>query len=411
MDSAMIDKSEDEGFDTDVCIVGSGPAGAMLGLLCARQGLDVTLVERNKQFERHFRGEGITPGGVKCLSEHGVMKALPPDSYVKIQGMRLFENGERIFEASFDKLKSDYQLSIDIPQPHLINVIVQEALKLPNFHLLMESHPVSLQRNAEGQVTGVSLKRGAERHHLRTKIVVGCDGRYSTLRKLGGFEAIQRPMKRDVIWFRLPRPEAWPDTFTSVRIIRGHHLIILPCYPDLLRVGMYMPKGGFKEFKAKGLDHLHREIVRLEPRLSGIVEQHLTSWDEVTVLDIFTVEVKRWVEDGLALIGDAAHTCSPILGQGVNLALRDAVELAPALKQSIEAGNHIVRRGDLVGFERKRQRDIRFIRGFQNRNEVLLSWSSAMGSLLRRAMYRLMNFLPAKPLLLTRIAMGVRQLD
>lgn len=403
---------ERPGLETDVCIVGAGPAGAMLGLLCARAGLDVTLVERNLRFEREFRGEGITPGGVKCLTDHGLMQVLPPDSYVCIDGMRLFEDGKRIFEVSFGELRSDYRLAIDIPQPELIGAIVREASKLPNFRLLMGTHPVALQRDDRGRVRGLSLKDAEGRRSLSSKIVVGCDGRYSSMRKLGGFRAKKTQMKRDVIWFKLPRPNDWPDTYTCVRIIRGSHLIVLPCHPSLLRVGMYMPKGGFSEFKRRGLEQLHREIARLEPSLADVVARHVTSWDDVSLLDIFTVEVEDWSTDGMILIGDAAHTCSPILGQGVNLALRDAVELAPVLSRALAAeGSAVVTRAQLRAFEKKRKRDIHFIRGFQNRNELLLSLSSAVAAWLRRCMYRLLNLLPTKPWLMTKIAMGVRQLD
>ena len=174
---------------------------------------------------------------------------------------------------------------------------------------------------------------------------------------------------------------------------------------------MYMPKGGFRAFKNQGLEDFHRKVIALEPSFAGHVERAVASWADVVPLDIFALVVKEWSQDGLLLIGDAAHTCSPILGQGVNLALRDAVELAPLLARCIQDNRQaVVTRGDLIAFERKRSKDIRFIRRFQNRNELLLSFSSRLSSLLRRLLYRFINVSPFKPLLMAKVAMGVRSL-
>jgi 2-polyprenyl-6-methoxyphenol hydroxylase-like FAD-dependent oxidoreductase len=396
----------------DVCIVGCGPAGAMLGLLCARAGLTVLVAEKNKQFEREFRGEGITPGGVKCLSDHGILDKLGRDGYVVTQGMRVIENGTKIFEADFSELRTEIKFAIDLPQPALIKAIVDESLRMPGYELAMGCQPRGFVKNERGQITGVTLERHGETVEVAAKLVVGCDGRYSAVRKLGGFAFKKYPMDRDVVWFKMERPPAWRENYTTVRIVRGEHLIILPCYPNLLRVGMYMPKGGFSAFKKQGLDEFHRKVSTLEPCFAGHVEQAVQSWSDVVPLDIFALVVKEWSQDGLMLLGDAAHTCSPILGQGVNLALRDSVDLAPVLVRCIkDKGQAVVTRADLLGFERKRRRDIRYIRGFQNRNERLLSFSSALSTLLRRLLYRLLDVSPFKPRLMAKVAMGARSAE
>jgi 2-polyprenyl-6-methoxyphenol hydroxylase-like FAD-dependent oxidoreductase len=268
-----------------------------------------------------------------------------------------------------------------------------------------------LLRDSAERVTGLVVK-GADELQIDARAMIGSDGRYSVMRKLGNFAFVRRDMKRDVVWFRLPKPSDWNEGFTRVNIIGGRHLIILPCFPDLLRVGMYMPKGGYAEYKRQGFERFCRDVVELEPRFEGLVEQHVRDWTGVMLLDIFTVQVERWAQDGLLLIGDAAHTCSPILGQGVNLALRDAAELAPALVELLlERKEPIVMREHLLNFERKRKRDIAFIRGFQNRNELLLSFNSWLSAGLRRVLYRLFNVLPIKPFLLSRVALGVRELS
>ncbi|MGD0680282.1 MAG: FAD-dependent monooxygenase [Polyangiaceae bacterium] len=170
-----------------------------------------------------------------------------------------------------------------------------------------------------------------------------------------------------------------------------------------------MPKGEFVNYKKRGLDNFHADIGHLEPRFAALVKEHVTTWSQVTLLDIFTANVDHWSVDGLLLIGDAAHTCSPILGQGVNLALQDAVDLAPILARLLrDEGVPLVRAAHLASFEKKRKGDVHFIQQFQNRNEFLLSLGAGIGAFMRRALYRVMNVLPRKHRILTKIALGMR---
>ncbi len=406
----MENTNQNTPIQTDLCIVGGGPAGAFLAYLALKNGHKVALVEITKKFDRQFRGEGITPGGVNILKKTGIFELLSPEDYRRIEGMRLFENGEKIFEAKFEILKNKNKLGIDIPQPTLLNAIVGECEKFENFTFLRGVKPKEVLKNEKGQITGVRLNNKAATE-VHSRLVIGADGRYSSMIGLGGFEQKKKEYKRDVVWFKLPKTDEYTGGwYTNVRIIKETHLIILPAYPDLLRVGVYLPKNGFKKLKEDGLEKFYEKIDFLEPRFSRLVREHIKSFKDISLLDIFSSKVTDWAKDGMILIGDAAHTCSPILGQGVNLALRDSYELAKEIEPLLHnPEQELIEAHQLQSFISRRKKDIAFIQNFQDRNEKLLSYGSSLGAAYRRFMYRTLNILPTKPFIMSRVAEGSRK--
>jgi 2-polyprenyl-6-methoxyphenol hydroxylase-like FAD-dependent oxidoreductase len=139
------------------------------------------------------------------------------------------------------------------------------------------------------------------------------------------------------------------------------------------------------------------------------MEKHVKSWKDTTMLDIFQAKVPKWSRDGLVLIGDAAHTVSPVLGQGVNLAIQDAVELAPVICDWLQKHpNKIVEREAMIPFEEKRKKDIEFVRSFQEKQENLLAGKTTLQILKRKLMMRLLDKHPLKFKVMSQIASGRR---
>lgn len=362
----------------------------MLGLLLAKQGVDVVVVEKASSYAREFRGENITQQSVSLLDELGLLSRLREHGYLETHRMEVSENGQCLLKVDFDDFPHRNKYAIDLPQPVLLGALVDEARQYPSFRFLNGLSCQELIRE-NGRVVGVQCRRRDETVEIRSQLVVAADGRYSRIRKLAELEAVIRPLRRDVIWFRVPRPDTWGNV---VRInIRGdHNVIILPTYPDTLRVGFSIPTGGYKEVRAKNIEYLHDMVDALEPRLGPAVREHIRDWSDTTLLDVFTAEVPTWSIDGLVLIGDAAHTLSPILGQGVNHALKDAVILAPIVAASLRrAPGQPIPLADLRRFEKVRRRDVRFIHGFQVRQEVMFGFSGAASTAVRRTFYRVLN--------------------
>ncbi|MEL6522214.1 MAG: FAD-dependent monooxygenase [Pseudomonadota bacterium] len=387
-------------FHTDVLVIGAGPAGALLSDVLARQGVSVTLVERAATPERSFRGETVSALSVKIMHDLGYGDRLKQEGYLPLEGISFRENGKKILSADYGRFSID-QLPIDMPQPKVLGVTLEAARSGPDFTYLNSTAFTGLIEE-DGVICGAHLRsKDGESFELRARLTVGADGRFSRVRKLSGLEAKITPMERDFLWFKLPRPEGWQ--MTSQLAVRGDsHLVILPTYPDLLRVGYNVPKGGFADQRLKGIELFRQSVVELDERFADIIDG-VKNWDDVSFLEIFTAEMEQWARDGLLLIGDSAHTVTPILGQGVNLAIQDAVSFAPAIVRALRSGQDVVPAVTMVPTVAKRRKHKALITGFQRMQEANLAKRTALGTFLRRVRMSILHNSPFKYKLLDRI--------
>jgi 2-polyprenyl-6-methoxyphenol hydroxylase-like FAD-dependent oxidoreductase len=386
---------------TDVLIVGGGPAGALLGALLARRGVQVLVVEKEVELARSFRGETIAARSVLTLRQLGFGPALDAHGYLSLTGIALWENGRRIVHADYRRFPID-AVPIDLPQPALIGMFLEEAGALPGFALRTGTWFTRLIEE-DGAVRGAVLrdKEGALTT-VRARLVVGADGRFSRVRKASALPVTVTPMERDFLWFKVPRPADWGHDARLV--VRGDkHLVILPTFPDLLRVGYNLPKHGFTEIRKRGFAAFVDGIVELDPRLGALVGEHIRSWDDTSFLEIFTAEMEAWARDGLVLIGDAAHTATPILGQGVNLAIQDAVYLAPLVCDALARHGEAIAAAELAGFVAQRRAHKSMVTRFQRLQETSLAQHRPMKTLLRRARLKALDLFPLKYRLLDRM--------
>ena len=322
---------------TTCCVVGGGPAGMVLGLLLARAGVEVTVLEKHGDFLRDFRGDTVHPSTLALLDDLGLaarFARLPQRRVTTIQ-LPLGPDRSLVTVGDIGALRGTYNYIAMVPQWDLLNLLADEARREPSFSVRMSTEATSFLVE-RGRVTGVRYRTSDGRTgELRATLTVACDGRGSLARSLPelGLRRFTCPM--DAWWFRLPRREGDPhglvggvgDRFLAPMIDRG----------DYWQCGALIPKGTDAARRAAGLETFMAEFTAAVPWLADRVHA-LRSWDEVKLLDVRLDRLRRWHRPGLLCIGDAAHAMSPVFGIGINLAVEDAVAAARYLVEPLRGG-------------------------------------------------------------------------
>jgi 2-polyprenyl-6-methoxyphenol hydroxylase-like FAD-dependent oxidoreductase len=345
---------------TSCCIVGGGPAGAMLALLLARQGVSVALLEEHLDFDRRFRGDTIHPAVMENLAEIGLADRMLQLPHTKLRTISVQTAARRLQVADFGWLKTPFPYVTLLPQKDFLTCITGEARRYPDFHLMMGARVERLIEEGD-VVRGVRYRAADGWHEARATLTVAADGRFSRLRRLGGFTSTTTSPPMDVIWFELPRE---PDDPTDVAFhVGAGHLLVLLNRPHSWQVGYIIPKGSYQQLHAAGLPALRAEVASLAPDLADRLNT-LQDWQQVFVLSVASDHVLRWYRQGLLLIGDAAHTMSPVGGVGINYAIQDAVVAANLLAAPLRAGYVELR--DLAAVQRQREWPVRVIQWAQS---------------------------------------------
>jgi 2-polyprenyl-6-methoxyphenol hydroxylase-like FAD-dependent oxidoreductase len=348
---------------TSCCIVGGGPAGAILALLLVRRGVPVTLLEMHKDFDRDFRGDTVHPSILEILDQIGLANKLLEIPHTKVTGPTLqFANGPfRPFDLG--RLKTHFPYIALIPQVRFLEFITREAAKYPQFRLVMHGQVQHLIEE-NGTVVGVRYLGTDGEHELPAKLVVGADGRFSIVRRLAGFEPIKTAPPMDVLWFRLPKlpgePEITGGAFGGIG--RGKIFVLLE-RNDHWQAGLVFPKGQYQALRAQGVEAVRKSLAEAEPRFAKNAE-FLTSWEQLNLLSVESSRCPLWHKPGVLVIGDAAHVMSPVGGVGINYAVQDAVVAANVLADPLKSGS--VSDAHLAEIQRQREWPTRVVQGMQS---------------------------------------------
>jgi 2-polyprenyl-6-methoxyphenol hydroxylase-like FAD-dependent oxidoreductase len=319
------------------CIAGGGPAGMMLGLLLARQGVEVMVLEKHGDFLRDFRGDTVHPSTLRLLDELGMADEFLELPHQEVRQVGVTTDDGTYVLADFGRLRGSFPFLAFVPQWDLLDFLADRARRYPNFQLRMNAEVVGLVREA-GHVTGVRYRTSGDgEHQVRARLTVAADGRNSVLRADAGLHLREFGAPMDVLWFRLAKPPDGSGTSFggAGRITRGRMLVRLD-RGDYWQCAYLVPKGGYAAVKEDGLDSFRSDLARLLP--DGAALDALQSWDDVQVLSVRVDRLTRWHQPGLLFIGDAAHAMSPIGGVGINLAVQDAAGAARLLAGPLRDG-------------------------------------------------------------------------
>ncbi len=344
-------------LDINTCIVGGGPAGMLLGLLLARAGVDVLVLEKHADFLRDFRGDIVHSSTLMVLREMGLL-----DTFLSLPHQKLTELGGDIGKVHV-KLADFSHLSVPfivvMPQWDFLNFLAAEAKKYPNFHLRMSTEAITLiQEN--NKIVGVVAKHMEQTISIRSQLVVGADGRHSTVRAQADLPVIDFGAPIDVFWFRLSRdPSATEDTLG--RIVPGKMMVTIN-RGDYWQCGYIIPKGGADVLQEQGLAAFREAIAAVAPSLGDKLNV-LQDWEQIKLLTVKVDFLMHWFRPGLLCIGDAAHAMSPVGGVGINLAIQDAVATANLL--AIPLRTRKLTTADLAKVQHRREWPVRMIQKLQ----------------------------------------------
>ena len=342
---------------TTCVIAGGGPAGMVAGLLLARAGVEVTVLEKHDDFLRDFRGDTVHPSTMALLDDLGLGArfAALPTSIIERAGPEV--DGRPITVVDFSRLHHRHPYVAMVPQWDLLTLLAEAAAAEPTFTLRMNCEVTGLLREGD-TVTGVRYLSPDGPRALHADLTVACDGRTSVLRGAAGLTVREYPVPFDLWWFRLPRQSGGQYSLIP-RTVGGHSLIMIP-RQGYFQIAYFIPKGADERLRAEGVAAFRGALAALIPEIPS---DALRCWDDVKFLDVRLNRLDRWYTDGLLCIGDAAHAMSPAGGVGINLAIQDAVATARLLAAPLVA--HRVRARDLAAVQRRRTPPTTLTQAFQ----------------------------------------------
>ncbi|WJL94520.1 FAD-dependent oxidoreductase [Microbacterium sp. ET2] len=319
---------------TTCAIVGGGPAGIVLGLLLARAGIEVTVLEKHADFLRDFRGDTVHPATLGLLDDLGLFDQFDALPHSKIR--RAFfpgREGTDVF-ADFSRLPVRHPYIAMVPQWDLLDLLAGTAAAEPSFTLLRE-HDVTAVTRRNGRATGVAFTSPSGDGRLTADLVVGCDGRWSTVRRSVGLAVREIPVGFDVWWYRLTTDRHLDESLLP-RVRDGKVAIGIPRrgYVQVAALGL---KDTDVAVRTRGIEAFRRDAATLFPELADAVDT-VASMDDVKHLDVRLERLRRWHANNILCIGDAAHPMSPVGGVGINLAIQDAVATARLLAGPLARG-------------------------------------------------------------------------
>ncbi|PRD42529.1 hypothetical protein C5748_15585 [Phyllobacterium phragmitis] len=330
-------------LETRCCIVGAGPAGLMLGYLLARAGVDVVVLEKHEDFLRDFRGDTIHPSTLEIMNQLGLLEAFLQLPHQKAYQLHAEIGGRSVTIADFSRLPCKAKFIAFMPQWDFLDFLAEKAAEFSNFRLIMDAEINDLVRE-DGAVKGIVACGAEGPFTVRADLVVGADGRNSTVRQKAAMPVQSFGTPTDVLWMKLTHlPD---DPVQAMGHVGPKQGFVMIDRDDYWQCGYIIRKQSFDDLKAQGLPRFRQLLAEAAPFPAQRFEE-ITDWDQVHLLSVRVDRLKQWWKPGVLCIGDAAHAMSPIGGIGVNLAVQDAVAaaniLAGPLREKRLTARHLAR--------------------------------------------------------------------
>lgn len=320
-------------YQTDVCIVGGGPGGALLAYILAKQNISTILLERHEGIHKEFRGEHLNEEGETILKEHDVYKKIEDYGLLLMKRVEYWDRGQLIKCIYPGEGKN--HVGIHVPQNHLLKVIFHESEKHHSYQALLGTKVTGLIQDSEGKYIGVKASKDGQEITIHSSVIVGADGRYSTVRKLADIPTTIIKHGYDLLWAKIPSPEGWDPTI-KLAMVDEKQLAIFTQFGGFIQIGWGIEEDSYSALKKQSFKQFIDRISIAFPELTDTVNEHITACKDFVVLKVQSCRCETWVKDGLVIMGDAAHTMSPTGAIGVNSAIKDAHILSDVIINALK---------------------------------------------------------------------------
>ena len=323
-------------LEADVCVVGAGPGGALLGYLLAKKGISTIVLERHVGIDKEFRGEHLNQDGEQLLKKHGLYDQVEAAGLLLMERVEYWQHGKVI--KTVTPSAGERHVGIHVPQKNLLSALIGASEPYQNYKLMMGTKVTELILNDIGCVTGLKAIKDEQEVTIKSKIVVGADGRFSTVRKLAEMPFTKITHGYDLLWAKIRSPLNWEPTIKNA-LVNGQQLALFTQAGGFIQFGWNIKEDSYPTIKKQSCAPFIEQVIKAFPELAESVRSQIKSWDDFILLKVQSSHSPTWVKDGVVIMGDAAHTMTPTGAFGINCSLLDADVLAEVLSEALDKQN------------------------------------------------------------------------
>lgn len=332
----------------DVTIVGAGPAGAALGLLLAKSGIEVAILDRENEFNSSPKGAMFHPSTLAILEYMDVLEEVKVQSEI-ISGAEFYWQRDLLFDISYKNLSSNIPYGLSINYYHLQKTLIDKSKTFDNYTMNYGCEIMTIEES-DGKKC-ISYKQDNQLKEINTSLVVAADGRESEVRESFGIEVKRWDFDHENLIFIVDRPKHNSNKLQVYRDERNY-IISVPISKQHLLLLYAIPKGALEIVKEQGIQHIKEAIIKFEPSLKEAIDRSSFDWPKFSI-NYQGLLAKEWVQNLVLLIGDSAHSMHSLGGQGMNFSLQDAVTAAKVIKGAVKSNDFS--RASLIEYEEFRK--------------------------------------------------------